>query len=153
MRLDEKINAMRVIKDESELEKLRKAAELADYAIEIGCKEIAEGKTEMEILTAIESAIQDKGCKMSFETMVLSGPKLPLLMGSQVHVKLKKVIWYYLTLALFTMAIAQILHVLLLLVSQVKLKRNLSNCFSCQHKCYRSSKARCSCDGLRQNCT
>ncbi|MFJ6268287.1 M24 family metallopeptidase [Lysinibacillus xylanilyticus] len=75
VRLDEKINAMRVIKDANELEKLRKAAELADYAIEIGCKEIAEGKTEMEILTAIESAIQDKGCKMSFETMVLSGPK------------------------------------------------------------------------------
>ncbi|GLC88300.1 M24 family metallopeptidase [Lysinibacillus piscis] len=75
VRLDEKINAMRVIKDESELEKLRKAAELADYAVEIGCKEIAEGKTEMEILTAIESAIQEKGCKMSFDTMVLSGPK------------------------------------------------------------------------------
>lgn len=75
VRLDEKINAMRVIKDESELDKLRKAAELADYAIEIGCREIAEGKTEMEILTAIENAIQDKGCKMSFETMVLSGPK------------------------------------------------------------------------------
>ncbi|MGE7092110.1 M24 family metallopeptidase [Lysinibacillus sp. NPDC048646] len=75
VRLDEKINAMRVIKDEDELNKLRKAAELADYAIEVGCKEIAEGKTEMEILTAIESAIQEKGCKMSFETMVLSGPK------------------------------------------------------------------------------
>ncbi len=75
VRLDEKINAMRVIKDENELNKLRKAAQLADYAIEVGCKEIAEGKTEMEILTAIESAIQEKGCKMSFETMVLSGPK------------------------------------------------------------------------------
>jgi len=75
VRLDEKINAMRVIKDEHELEKLRKAAELADYAIEVGCKEIAEGKTEMEIVTAIESAIQEKGCKMSFETTVLSGPK------------------------------------------------------------------------------
>lgn len=75
VRLDEKINAMRVIKDEDELNKLRKAAQLADYAIEVGCKEIAEGKTEMEILTAIESAIQEKGCKMSFETMVLSGPK------------------------------------------------------------------------------
>lgn len=75
VRLDEKINAMRVIKDETELDKLRKAAELADYAIEVGCKEIAEGKTEIEILTAIESAVQAKGCKMSFETMVLSGPK------------------------------------------------------------------------------
>ncbi|MFC7684378.1 M24 family metallopeptidase [Ureibacillus sp. GCM10028918] len=75
VRLDDKINEMRVIKDEIEIEKMRKAARLADYAIEIGCTEIAEGKTEMEILTAIENAIQAEGCKMSFETMVLSGPK------------------------------------------------------------------------------
>ena len=75
VRLDDKINAMRVIKDEIEIEKMRKAASLADFAIEVGCKEIAEGKTEMEILTAIENAILEKGCKMSFETMVLSGPK------------------------------------------------------------------------------
>ncbi|KGR77504.1 M24 family metallopeptidase [Ureibacillus manganicus] len=75
VRLDEKINEMRVIKDDSEIEKMRYAAQLADYAIEVGCKEIAEGKTEMEILTVIENAIKEKGCKMSFDTMVLSGPK------------------------------------------------------------------------------
>lgn len=74
-RLDDQLNRMRVIKDESEIEKMRKAAQLADYAIEVGCKEIAEGKTEMEILTAIENAIKAKGCHMSFDTMVLSGPK------------------------------------------------------------------------------
>ncbi|QUW22709.1 aminopeptidase P family protein [Sporosarcina sp. Marseille-Q4063] len=75
-RLDEKLNSMRVIKNEEELANLRIAAELADYAIEVGCREIAEGKTELEILMAIEFEMKKKGVqKMSFETMVLSGPK------------------------------------------------------------------------------
>lgn len=74
--VDDQLNHMRVIKDELELEKLRKAAEFADYAIEVGCREIAEGKTELEILTAIELEMKKKGIqKMSFDTMVLSGPK------------------------------------------------------------------------------
>lgn len=74
-RLDDKINAMRVIKDVTELEKMRKAAELADYAIQVGCDEITEGKTELEVLNAIEAAIKAKGYAMSFETMVLAGEK------------------------------------------------------------------------------
>lgn len=75
-RLDDQLNNMRVIKDADELANLRKAAELADYAIEIGCKEIAAGKTELEILMAIEFELKKKGVqKMSFDTMVLSGPK------------------------------------------------------------------------------
>ena len=75
-RLDEQLNRMRVIKDADELMNLRKAAELADYAIEVGCKEIAEGKTELEVLMAIEFELKKKGVqKMSFDTMVLSGPK------------------------------------------------------------------------------
>lgn len=90
VRLDEKINDMRVIKDEMELEKLRKAARLADYAVEVGCKEIAEGKTEMQILTAIENAIKDKGYKMSFDTMVLSGPKTASPHGTPGERKIQK---------------------------------------------------------------
>ena len=75
-RLDEKLNSMRVIKNDEELANLRIAAELADYAIEVGCREIAEGKTELEILMAIEFEMKKKDVqKMSFETMVLSGPK------------------------------------------------------------------------------
>ena len=89
-RLDDKINEMRVIKDAIEIEKMRKAAELADYAIEIGCKEIAEGKTEIEILAAIENAIQAKGYKMSFETMVLSGPKSASPHGTPGDRKIQK---------------------------------------------------------------
>lgn len=90
VRLDDKINDMRVIKDESELEKMREAARLADYAIEVGCKEIAEGKTEMEILTAIENAIKEKGCSMSFDTMVLSGPKTASPHGTPGSRKIQK---------------------------------------------------------------
>ncbi|AOV09129.1 M24 family metallopeptidase [Sporosarcina ureilytica] len=74
--LDDQLNQMRVIKDEDELNNLRKAAELADYAVEVGCREIAEGKTELEVLMAIEFEMKKKGVqKMAFDTMVLSGPK------------------------------------------------------------------------------
>lgn len=89
-RLDDQINAMRVIKDEAELEKMREAAKLADYAIEVGCKEIAEGKTEMEILNAIESAIKAKGYSMSFETMVLVGEKSASPHGTPGDRKIKR---------------------------------------------------------------
>jgi len=90
IRLDERINEMRVIKSADEIDKIRQAAQLADYAIEVGCKEIAEGKTEMEILTAIENAIKDKGCTMSFDTMVLSGPKSASPHGTPGNRKIQK---------------------------------------------------------------
>lgn len=90
-RLDEKINELRVIKSEAELANMRKAAELADYAIEVGCKEIAEGKTELEILNAIELAVKEKGAaQMSFDTMVLSGPKTASPHGTPGDRKIQK---------------------------------------------------------------
>lgn len=89
--LDNKLNAMRNVKDETELEKLRKAAELADYAIEVGCREIAEGKTELEILTAIEFEMKKKGVShMSFDTMVLSGKKTASPHGTPGDRKIRK---------------------------------------------------------------
>lgn len=90
-RIDEKINDLRVIKSEAELVNMRKAAELADYAIEVGCKEIAEGKTEIEILNAIELAVKEKGAaQMSFDTMVLSGPKTASPHGTPGDRKIQK---------------------------------------------------------------
>ncbi|MFC5604428.1 M24 family metallopeptidase [Sporosarcina koreensis] len=90
-RLDEQLNKMRNIKSEEELEKLRKAAALADHAIEIGCKEIAEGKTELEILMAIEFEMKKMGAeKMSFDTMVLSGPKTASPHGTPGDRKIQK---------------------------------------------------------------
>ncbi|MFT8322417.1 MAG: Xaa-Pro peptidase family protein [Bacillus sp. (in: firmicutes)] len=71
---EEKINQLRMVKTEKELSILREACKWADYAIEVGCSEIAEGKTEMQILAAIEYELKKKGiAKMSFSTMVLTG--------------------------------------------------------------------------------
>ncbi|ALC84724.1 metallopeptidase [Bacillus sp. FJAT-22090] len=90
-RIDEAINKLRVIKTEDELVNMRKAAELADFAIEVGCKEIAEGKTELEILNAIENAVKEKGgYQMSFDTMVLSGPKTASPHGNPGDRKIQK---------------------------------------------------------------
>ena len=74
-RIDETINAMRVIKSDAEIEIMRKAAAMADFAIQVGCDALAEGKTEMDVLNEIESAVKAKGYAMSFDTMVLFGEK------------------------------------------------------------------------------
>lgn len=90
-RLDEQLNKMRNIKSEEELVKMRKAAALADYAVEVGCKEIAEGKSELEILMAIEFEMKKKGAeKMAFDTMVLSGPKTASPHGTPGERKIQK---------------------------------------------------------------
>ncbi|NYF25173.1 Xaa-Pro peptidase family protein [Sporosarcina sp. JAI121] len=90
-RLDDQLNSMRNIKSEDELTNLRKAAELADYAIEVGCREIAEGKTELEVLMAIEFEMKKKGAeRMAFDTMVLSGPKTASPHGTPGDRKIQK---------------------------------------------------------------
>ncbi|WP_077214235.1 M24 family metallopeptidase [Bacillus dakarensis] len=71
---EEKVRKLRMIKDEKELTAIRKACSLADYAIEVGCSEIGEGKTELEVLASIEYELKKKGVTaMSFSTMVLTG--------------------------------------------------------------------------------
>lgn len=72
--LEDIIHQLRLIKDEDEIAKLRKACELADYAIEVGMNEIKEGKTELDIVAAIEYELKRKGVEqMSFATTVLAG--------------------------------------------------------------------------------
>lgn len=88
--IDDKVNAMRICKDEKELVKMRKAAELADYAIQVGCDAITEGKTEMEVLNEVESAIKAKGYAMSFDTMVLAGEKAASPHGTPGDRKIQK---------------------------------------------------------------
>lgn len=70
---EEKLRKLRMIKSANEIVKIREASRLADLAVEIGVQEIAEGKTEMEILAAIEFEMKKMGYEMSFSTMVLTG--------------------------------------------------------------------------------
>ncbi|CAM3982127.1 aminopeptidase P family protein [Staphylococcus schweitzeri] len=72
--IDLTIKHLRNIKSEDEIEKIRKAAELADKCIEIGVSYLKEGVTEREVVNHIEQTIKQHGVnEMSFDTMVLFG--------------------------------------------------------------------------------
>ncbi len=74
--LEDKLNDMRVVKDEKEIEIMRRAAEMADFGVEVGAAALKEGITEMEVLAKIEYELKKKGIReMSFSTMVLFGEK------------------------------------------------------------------------------
>ncbi|PSL35246.1 Xaa-Pro dipeptidase [Planomicrobium soli] len=91
VQLDDQINRLRVVKDEAELQILREAAALADYAIEVGTKAIKEGITEIEVMTEIELALKKRGVThMSFDTTVLSGPKAASPHGKTGDRKIQK---------------------------------------------------------------
>jgi Xaa-Pro dipeptidase len=88
---EEKVRTLRLVKDSSELKILREACELADYAIEIGVQEIKEGKSELDVLAAIEYALKKKGVnEMSFSTMVLTGVNAASPHGTPGLTKIKK---------------------------------------------------------------
>lgn len=88
---EEKLNQLRTIKDEDEIEKIRKACELADYAIEVGVHAIKESISELEIVAAIEYEMKKKGVqKMSFDTTVLAGAKAASPHGVPGAAKVKK---------------------------------------------------------------
>ena len=72
--LTDTLHELRMIKDEKELQTLRQAAELADFAVDIGVHSIKEGRTELEIIATIEYELKKKGVRtMAFDTMVIVG--------------------------------------------------------------------------------
>ncbi len=73
---EEKLNRLRVIKDDNEIKIMREAAELADFGVQVGVDALRTGVTEMEVLATIEYELKKKGIReMSFSTMVLFGEK------------------------------------------------------------------------------
>ncbi|OIJ12411.1 peptidase M24 family protein [Anaerobacillus alkalilacustris] len=89
--IEDKLNSLRLIKDEKELSVLKQAAELADFGVEVGVNTIKEGKTEMEILALIEYELKRKGVReMSFSTMVLTGANTADPHGNPGQTKIKK---------------------------------------------------------------
>lgn len=89
--IDQTMNDLRVVKTEEEIALLQEAAHLADYAIEVACKELAEGKTELDILATIEYELKRKGItEMSFSTMVLTGKNAASPHGTPGLTQIKK---------------------------------------------------------------
>ncbi|MBM7653146.1 M24 family metallopeptidase [Neobacillus cucumis] len=88
---EEKLRMLRMIKDAKELKIIEEACALADYAVEFGANEIKEGKTELDILNALEYAIKQKGVtEMSFSTMVLTGTNAASPHGTPGQTKIQK---------------------------------------------------------------
>lgn len=88
---EDNLRKLRMIKDEKEISKIREACALADYAVEVGCSEIKEGKTELDILAVIEYELKKKGItQMSFATMVLTGANGASPHGTPGLTKVKK---------------------------------------------------------------
>lgn len=88
---EEKLRKLRMIKDAKEISILREACKLADYAVEVGCAEINEGKSEIEIVAAIEYELKKKGVTdMSFATMVLTGTNGASPHGTPGSTKIQK---------------------------------------------------------------
>ncbi len=91
VRVEEKIQSLRAEKSQQELVIMREAARIADHAIEIGAGMINEGKTEMEVLAALEYQLKKEGItKMSFETMVLTGTNAASPHGIPGNTKIQK---------------------------------------------------------------
>lgn len=86
-----KMNELRLIKEENEIEILRKAAQLADYGVEVGVQALKEGVTEMDVVATIEYELKRKGIReMSFSTLVLFGEKSGQPHGNPGNRPLKK---------------------------------------------------------------
>ncbi|MEH7108184.1 M24 family metallopeptidase [Bacillus sp. JJ1764] len=88
---EEKLRQLRMIKDAKEVKIIEEACALADYAVQYGCSEIKEGKTELDVLNALEYALKQKGVtEMSFATMVLTGANAASPHGNPGQTKIQK---------------------------------------------------------------
>lgn len=88
---EEKLRLLRMIKDAEELKAIEEACALADYAVQFGASEIKEGKTELDVLNALEYALKQKGVtEMSFSTMVLTGANAASPHGNPGMTRIKK---------------------------------------------------------------
>jgi Xaa-Pro dipeptidase len=86
----DRVQELRLIKDEQEISILKEAAELADYGVEIGIKALKEGITELEVVAQIEYELKKQGVTaMSFGTMVLFGENSALPHGKPGTRRLK----------------------------------------------------------------
>lgn len=84
------IEQMRVIKTEDEIQKMIRAGELADEALQIGIDALKEGISEQEVVAIIDMEMKKRGVsEMSFTTLVLFGEHAASPHGNPGERKLK----------------------------------------------------------------
>lgn len=88
--LNDIIEEIRMIKDREEIEALKIACKISDKALKLTIPYIRPGITEMELIARLEYNLKSNGAQgLSFDTMILSGPKTSLLHGKPDNKKLE----------------------------------------------------------------
>ncbi|MGE5389708.1 MAG: M24 family metallopeptidase [Deltaproteobacteria bacterium] len=76
------VEKLRLVKDESELVKLREAGRIGDEVFTAVCSFVSAGMTEKEVASEIDYLLRRKGCeKESFDTIAVAGPNAALPHG------------------------------------------------------------------------
>lgn len=89
--LSNSINKLRMIKDEEEMEYIRKAQEIAESAFDDILDFIKEGVTEREIALELDRLMLEKGAEgISFDTIALAGENTSMPHGVPSDKKVKK---------------------------------------------------------------
>jgi len=89
--LSNSINKLRMIKDEEEMEYIRKAQEIAESAFDDILGFIKEGVTEREIALELDRLMLEKGAEgISFDTIALAGENTSMPHGVPSDKKVKK---------------------------------------------------------------
>lgn len=89
--LSNSINKLRMIKDEEEMEYIRKAQEIAESAFDDILGFIKEGVTEREIALELDRLMFEKGAEgISFDTIALAGENTSMPHGVPSDKKVKK---------------------------------------------------------------
>ncbi len=89
--LSNSINKLRMIKDEEEMECIRKAQEIAESAFDDILGFIKEGVTEREIALELDRLMLEKGAEgISFDTIALAGENTSMPHGVPSDKKVKK---------------------------------------------------------------
>lgn len=89
--LSNSINKLRMIKDEEEMEYIRKAQEIAESAFDDILGFIKEGVTEREIALELDRLMLEKGAEgISFDTIALAGENTSMPHGVPTDKKVKK---------------------------------------------------------------
>jgi len=81
---------LRIIKSREEIELIRKAAKVADIAMDAAIKATKRGVTETEIAAEAEYAMRKKGAEEFYRTYVASGPRSSIAHGLVSHRKVQR---------------------------------------------------------------
>jgi len=81
---------LRIIKSSEEIEKIRKAARVADKAMDAAVKAVKPGVIETEVAGEAEYVMRKNGAEEFFRTYVASGPRSSIAHGVVGHRRLRK---------------------------------------------------------------